>query len=55
MVDPRRKYVFFYPFLSVFFEDHNNAYLLRKVKQFSKCSFGEICSQCLITSPYIWN
>ena len=38
-----------------FFEDHNKECPLRNVKQFSKCSFREICSPRLTTSPYIWN
>ena len=31
--------------ISFFFEDHKKECPLRKVKQFSKSSFGEICSQ----------
>ena len=27
----------------------------RKIKQFSKRSLGEICSQRLTTSHYLWN
>ena len=54
MVIPIRKFgSFFYRSLSTFFEDRNKEYLLTKVKQFSKFGFGEICTQCLATSPFI--
>ena len=38
-----------------FFEDQDKKCPLRNVKQFLKCSFGEICSQRLTRSAYIWN
>ena len=47
--------IYFLPLLISSFEDHNKECPLRKVKQFSECSFGEIYSQCLTTSPYTWN
>ena len=40
-------------FFMNFFEDHNKECPLSKLKQFSKRSLGEICSQRLTTSPYI--
>ena len=33
------------PSLSVFYEDHNKKCPFTKFVSFSKCSFGEICSQ----------
>ena len=35
-----------------FYEDRNNECPMTKFEQFSKCTFGEICSQHL-TSPYM--
>ena len=35
----------FHPSLSLINEDHNKEYPLTKVKQFAKCSFGEIFRQ----------
>ena len=46
--------IYFLPLFISFFEDHNKEYPLKKVKQFSQCSFGEISSQRLTTSRYIW-
>ena len=45
--------IYFLPVFISFFEDRNKECRLRKVKKFSKCSFGEICSQSLTMSPYI--
>ena len=45
--------VYSLPLFISFFEDHNKEFPQSKVKQFSKCSFGELCSQHLTTSPYI--
>ena len=46
----------FLPILLLSFsKDHNKECSLKKVEQFSKCSFGEICSQRLTTFPFIWN
>ena len=45
----------FYPSLSLFNEDYNKEYPLTKFKQFYKYGSGEIFSQRLTTSPYIWN
>ena len=38
--------------LSVIYENHEEC-PLTKLEQFSKCCFGEISSQLLITPPYI--
>ena len=46
---------FFYPSLSVFYEDYNKECPLTKFEQFAKCIFGEICTHCLTILPYIWN
>lgn len=46
---------FFYPSLLVFYVYHNKDCPFTKVELFSKCSFGETCSQHLTTSSYIWN
>ena len=43
----------FYDSLSVFYKDHSKKYSLTKLDQFSKSSFGEICSYHLITSSYM--
>ena len=45
----------FYSSLSVFYKDLNTNCTLTKVEQIYKCSLGEICSQHLTTSSYIWN
>ena len=50
-----RTVIYFLPLFITFFEDYNKECPLRKVKQLSKCSFGEICSQRFTTSPYKWN
>ena len=44
----------FYPSLLIFYEDHDKECLLTKVEEFYKCSFVDICSQRLTTSPYIY-
>ena len=41
------------PLLICFYEDHNKGCPMRKVKQFSKHTFGDIFSQRLTKSPYI--
>ena len=43
----------FYDSLSVFYNDHSKKYSLTKLDQFSKSSFGEICSYHLITYSYM--
>ena len=45
---------FFYPSLLVFYVYHNKDCPFTKVELFSKCSFGETCSQHLTTSSYTW-
>ena len=56
MSTPTRKCgLVFYPSLSFVNKDHNEEYPLTKFQQFSKCGFGEICSQRLSRSPYIWS
>ena len=48
--------VYFLFLFTKIFEDHNKQCRLRKIEQFSKCSFVvNLCSQSLTTSPYIWN
>ena len=55
MSTPTRKCgLVFNPSLSLDNEDHNKEYLRTKSKQFSKNDFGEMPSQRLITSPYVW-
>ena len=51
----RKGGLLFYPSLSLINKEYNKEYPLAKFKQFSKCGFGEISSQHLIASPYIWN
>ena len=41
--------------LSVINEDHNNHFPLTKSEEFSNSCSWEICSELLITCPYIWN
>lgn len=42
---------FFYPSLSLFYQEHSKECLLKKLEPISKYSFAEICSQCLTTCP----
>ena len=45
----------FYHSLSILYKHHDKECPITKFAQFSKCSFGEIVSQRLTASPYIWN